>query len=326
METRMPVISRILVPVDGSEISEQAIPYAIQCASTDAAVYLLRVIPDPEEISGLWGGVVATEAEVDQMSEEEARDDLNRALTRFAATANVHTEIVHGDPAGQIIQAGLRHTVDLMVIASHGRGAIGRWTFGSVADRVARESPVPVMIVCPTAGEPAPAKIGRIVVPIDGSELASHALPVATTLARQLAAPVHLVRVISPATALYPTIALSAPLSDDSYQTILNNERTAAEQQLGAVAMALLDAGVKATFQIIVGPTVEGIELALIPGDLVVLTSHGRGGIRRWLLGSVAERLIRDGKVPVVLVPSTERQAVALSLTDHAITMAPAPA
>jgi len=324
VDTRMPVISRILVPVDGSELSEQAIPYAIQCASANAAIYMLRVIPDPEEISGLWGGVVATEAEVDQMSEEEAREDLNRALTRFTTTNNVHTEVVHGDPASQIIETGLRHTVDLTIIASHGRGAIGRWTFGSVADRVARESPIPVMIICPIAGEAVPAKLQRIVVPNDGSELASRALPVAAMLANQLDAPVHLVRVISPATALYPTIALSAPLSDGSYQTILNSERTAAEQQLGAIAMALLDAGVTATFQIIVGPTVEGIELALQTGDLAVLTSHGRGGIRRWLLGSVAERLIRDGKVPVVLVPSTERQAVALSLADHAISMAPA--
>lgn len=324
METRLPVISRILVPVDGSELSEQAIPYAIQCASTETAIYLLRVIPDPEEISGLWGGVVATEAEVDQMSEAEAREDLNRALARFQTTEHVHTEIVRGDPASQIIQAGLRHTVDLTVIASHGRGALGRWTFGSVADRIARESPVPVMIICPNAGETTLEKTQRIVVPVDGSELASHALPVATMLARQLDAPVHLVRVISPATALYPTIALSAPLSDDSYQTILNNERTAAEQHLGAIAMALLDAGVKSTFQIIVGPTVEGIEMSLLKGDLAVLTSHGRGGIRRWLLGSVAERLIRDGRVPVVLVPSTQREAVALSLAGHAISTAPA--
>ena len=76
-------------------------------------------------------------------------------------------------------------------MASHGRGAVGRWTFGSVADRVARSSPLPVLIVCPTEGgaDPRHAEITRVVAPLDGSELSQRALPVAESAARRLRVP-----------------------------------------------------------------------------------------------------------------------------------------
>lgn len=311
METQATKATRILVPVDGSDLAEQAIAYASALAGPSSKLFLLRVVPHAEAIKSIWGGVVATEAQVEGMSAEAAQQDLERAASVVKCDCTVETEIVTGDPADQIIQTSLRHHVEFIVMASHGRGAVGRWTFGSVADRVARESLVPVMIICPNLNEDTEAAIERVVVSLDGSDLAARALPVAVRIARLRSIPVHLVRVISPATALYPSIALSAPVSDEAYQSAFVNEQFDAEATLSDAAKDVKARGLTVTTELAIGPTVLNIENALQPGDVIVITSHGRGGLRRWLLGSVAERLIRNGKAPVVLVPSAERQAVA---------------
>ena len=310
METKTAVNVRILVPIDGSELSEQAIAFAACMAPKGAKFYLLRVTPHAEAINGLWGGVVATEAQVAEMTAEDAAADLERATVLIPKRFSVEAEVIAGDPADIIIQTAVRHTVEMIVMASHGRGAVGRWTFGSVADRVARESLVPVMIVCPTTGDPIPPEVRRLVLPYDGSELAANAIPFAIEVAARQSLPVHLVRVINPAAALYPAIARSAPVSDELYQTAFDTEKLTAEEVLAAAAARFKERGVTATTQTVVGPTVTGIESVLERGDVVVITSHGRGGIRRWLLGSIAERLIRDGKAPVVMVPSIGRQRV----------------
>jgi len=262
-----------------------------------------------DEIRDFWGEIVASADDVEELAECEAQSDLLSAREYAQEGVTVDEVIAHGDPAEQIILAAQEHAINLIVMASHGRGALGRWTFGSVADRVSRHSTVPVLIVRPELVCGQLPEITRIVVPFDGSTVAAQAVPVAGRIAHRRGCAVHLVDVVNPASTYYPAIAVSGRMPDEVYTELLEKERTAAEAAMSAAAAPLRAEGIEVTTQVQSGSVVPAIEAALRAGDLVVLTSHGRSGVTRWFLGSVAERLIRDGRAPVLLVPAAERVA-----------------
>jgi nucleotide-binding universal stress UspA family protein len=295
------------VPIDGSPFAEQVIPFARSIGGPGATLHLLRVIPPPEPIRGLWGDVAATEAEVAELTRRAADEEMAQTVQDWLETESksIVATVLEGDPAETILAYAAERDIDLIALASHGRGAVGRLTFGSVADRIARASTLPVLIVCPTpeGADPAQPAVRRVVVPLDGSELASRALPAAREVALRLGLPILLVQVVNPAgAALTATAARSeAVMQIQEFQTV------EAQTVLQEAASELERQGVPVETAIEGGPVVPGIEAVLQPGDLIALSSHGRGGVRRWLLGSVAERLIRSGVAPVLLVPAAER-------------------
>ena len=157
----------ILVPLDGSKLAEQALPYAQKLAEPGCQLILLEV----------------------------GQDEDNRLAGTARPCASLETAV--GDPAEQILRVAKDLNVGLIVMTTHGRGALGRWAFGSVADAVTRTSPVPVFVIRPREGDTdiAPV-IQRVVVPLDGSPLAEEALLTATSLAQRLHVPAHLVTAI----------------------------------------------------------------------------------------------------------------------------------
>jgi nucleotide-binding universal stress UspA family protein len=276
----VPMRKPILVPLDGSDLAERALPYAEALAAPGCQLILLEVGQDEEEFTLL-----------DRHSDSCAR-----------------LETATGDPAQTILQVARDLGVGLIVMTTHGRGALGRWAFGSVADTVTRTTPVPVMVVRPRAGEAEAAPImRRVVVPLDGSPLAEQALPTAQALAQQLNVPVHLVTAIDLTSLLpvemMPTMAFDAVL----YAETVDKVRTEAEARLTQAAEQLHRAGLEATWEVLSGSPFLVISDAVAAGDLLVMASHGHSGAKRWLLGSVAEKLIREAPVPVVLVPTGDR-------------------
>ena len=152
--------------------------------------------------------------------------------------------------------------------------------------------------------------VSRIVVPLDGSEISARALPVASEVAKQLEAPVHIVRAVDAATALPmgPGVFGAAPAVDPEVtDQIWQEAETEAGSTVTTAVSRLRAEGVDASGAIVNGSPFFAISEATQPGDLLILTSHGRGGVRRWLLGSVAEKLVREANVPVMLVPAVER-------------------
>ena len=184
----------ILVPLDGSNLAEQALPYAEKLAEPGCQLILLEV--------------------------GEVGDDDVSALERHAG-CDFRLESAVGDPAEQILQVARDLGVGMIVMTTRGRGAVERWAFGSVADVVTRTSPVPVFVIRPRDGETEIAPvIQRVVVPLDGSPLAEEALPTATSLARRLHVPVHLVTAIDATKILpvemMPTVAFDAALYEET--------------------------------------------------------------------------------------------------------------
>lgn len=318
--TQARTLTRLLVPLDGSPLAEQALPYARALATEATQIILLEVVPWAEEIRTVLGKLVATAAEVQEAFEASAREELKAAHEKWLPDhRNVAIEVAAGDPAEQILWAAERQAADLIVMASHGRGALGRWTFGSVADRIARASVIPVMIIHPkdTASQPkAQPQIQRIVLLTDGSSLSLQAVPMATMLARTLNLPVHVLRALDPATVVSRAAVPLAPMPHSLYEDIARQIKTDAENGVKAVVEHLVALGITASGDVLEGPPAPTLIGAMHPTDIVVLTSHGYSGLRRWLLGSMAEKIIRSGVAPVVLVPSAIRAEAKESVAE----------
>jgi nucleotide-binding universal stress UspA family protein len=270
------MLQPVLVPLDGSPEAEQALPFAEALAEPGCQLILLEVGEDPDD---------------------------EFALLERHADSCARLETVSGDPAERILSLVRDLGVGMIVMTTHGRGALGRLAFGSVADAVTRKSPVPVLVVRPGEATTEPP-IRRLVVPLDGSALAEAAVPFAQSLAQRLGIPVHLVTAIDPVSLVPTAVAPALAFDAEVYTETLAQLRGDAETWLAMAGDRLRGAGVETSWEIVSGSPYGAISDALQPGDAIVMTSHGRGGVRRWLLGSVAEKLIREGKAPVMLVPA----------------------
>jgi nucleotide-binding universal stress UspA family protein len=297
----------ILVPVDGSPLAEQALPYAVALASPGTRIRLLLVLRDPEPVRDLLGRVAVSREEVLRQWHNAAETGLRQLADRtrrYAGDLAFDVEVVVGDPAEQILQVAKDRGVDLIVMTSHGRGTAGRMMYGSVADRVLRNASLPVMMIRPEDATPEPgeAPIRRLVVPLDGSTVAAQALPMAKKLAHHLSVPIHLVSVIDVYRDLSPAAAYGLAFSQQMYDEMETDAKQQTSQMLQQAAAQLSPAGISVTWEVLSGATAPAILDATRAGDVIVLTSHGRGGLKRWLIGSVAEKLVRESPVPLVLL------------------------
>jgi nucleotide-binding universal stress UspA family protein len=307
----------VLTPVDGSERALRAIPWAVKLAGSGGTIVLLRVIPEKPEYAESLLALVGGDGGEDGVKRIEAAwqtvtaADLDEAARVAGSGITVERVVAAGEPDEQIVAAAAQRQVDLIAMASHGRGALGRAIFGSVADRVARTATVPVLVLrTPDDAVETEATVSRIVVPLDGSEIAERALPFAADLARQLPAPVYVVRAVDP-TAIMPVapgVFGAVPAVDaEITEQLWAEAETEAKKTVTDAVGTLTALGIEAAGATLNGSPFFAISEATHPGDLLILTSHGRGGVRRWLLGSVAEKLVREAPAPVILVPAAER-------------------
>lgn len=266
---------RILVPLDGSELAEAALPFVELIPSRH--VRLLAVEPVTGQQAGAeqpplgssWRAMTP-EAYLDRMAAPFRRQE-----------RDVELVVEAGDPRERIVAAAA--DVSLIAMATSGRGTLGRALLGSVADYVARHAPAPTLLVRGTDPREAPM-LARIVVPLDGSDSAEAALPVAARWAGVLGVRCHLVRAVE-----------ASPRETDEM-------RRAAAAYLDEQVMRLSAHDTAASSEVLLGPAVPALLDAIGPADLVVMTTRGHGGLRRALLGSVAEQLVREAAGPVLLV------------------------
>jgi nucleotide-binding universal stress UspA family protein len=299
---------RVLVTLDGSEQAESALPFAAELAHGDGEIIVLRVVSDRETLFDPAGMIVIPPEDEFAVQLAEAKKETEASIAQVSdqAGADWRAEARLGDPAETILEAAREHEVEAIVMASTGKGAFARLALGSVADRVSRTSPVPVMIV--HAGN-AP-EIKRLVAPTDGSELAKKAMPVAIELARRLGVPIEFIYVMDYAK-VTPGGLGTTMMTRDIYDQLVAEASAAGQQVLDEAVREAKAQGVTATEQLRRGITAMAIIEATKPGDVVVMSSHGRSGFTRWLIGSVAEKLVRDGSTPVFLITAKR------STTEH---------
>jgi nucleotide-binding universal stress UspA family protein len=292
-------IKTILVPLDGSQTAEAALPYAEAIAgATGAAVHLLAVVES--EAGGPAGRPLQVRQYLGRIGQEAmtAYLDLTAgALRERGITAA--TTVVTGDPADEITAAAEDTPDAIIVMATHGRGGLDRWLIGSVADKVMRTATRPTLLVLPpqAALPTREVVLRRIMVPLDGSDVAETALAAAGALAGATGATVTLVRVVpwlSTTAALYGYVPELDRMDADAV--------AAAEDYLAAVKRRL-PAGLRGETIVLRGTAGLMLESFALHEDvdLVVMTTHGAGGLRRLVLGSTADRLVRAG-APALLI------------------------
>ena len=279
---------KILVPLDGSELAERILPYVSQLAHRiDAKVLLLSVV-DPLKGSETAGFTL-----------RRGLEEVEQRLIEHGL--NVASIVAYGDPADQIMRVADVEECDLIAMATHGRGALGRACYGSVTDRVVRHSRLPTMAIFPKKTQELFEgwKLPKVIIPLDGSTLAETALPYAEELAGKLGLELVVVRVIDTGGQIFGW------LDDARFVDVEPEIEAKAVEYLADVTGRLQTKGLKAQSRLLKGaPGQELLGLAHETQDnIIVTTTHGRSGIDRWVEGSVADTLVRSSSNPVLVIP-----------------------
>jgi nucleotide-binding universal stress UspA family protein len=293
----------IVVPLDGSSFAEVALPMGRRLAERMAGeLHLVHVVTSPvpppfhpEEQLAL-----------DDHVRSRSRGYLERTGAGLAGEGwlGVRTSLLGGESgvAEAIAEYARAQGASWIVLATHGAGGLSRWIQGSVADDLARMAQTPLFFLRPwdTTGELAREErpIRRILVPLDGSAEAEAALGPAAALAGSFAAALDLVRIVSPR-------AQSSDPHEGSLPTVgveIDPEAAAyLEERLAPLRAGGLTAEAWPAAH---HDVADGIlsEATARKADLVVMSTHGRGGLTRAVIGSVADRVLKKGAVPLALV------------------------
>ena len=283
----------ILVPLDGSELAERALPYAeVMARANGCRILLLRVVPASHVIVG---DPMADQAK----AVREAESYLADVAARLKTPQIIESAVFIGDPADSIVEEIDLRNVDLVVMSTHGRSGLGRWVYGSVADQVMRRAMVPVLLIPASChAEWWSHRPSRVLVPLDGSDLATTALPVASNLVSWLGGELFLLRVIVPTSPVYADGIPQAEIDREA-------ERDVARRYLEEIGARLRDRGQNVKLVDARGPAPAMIAATAAEQnvDLIAMSTHGRGGITRLLMGSVATGVVQQASVPVLIIP-----------------------
>jgi len=315
------MFKRILVPLDGSVRAEYALPIAARIArASGGSIHLLEVV---SPLIDYGGGLAMVPLMTEQLIESDMTSATDYLQTMAAsptlAGIQITTEVIFGIPAQCILAEVRSGEVDLIVLCSHGRTGFTRWVLGSVAHTLAHESLVPIFILresepAPRLADPNAVRPLRALVPLDGSELAETALAPATRLVAALAAPargaLHLAQVVKP----FATRAEEGFVSELNQQTLQRaqaylasvKERlhaTEQESELSLTYSVELESDVADALVNLAENRGEGKKMGSSGvSDLIAISTHGRHGLQRWVMGSVTERLLETTKLPILIV------------------------
>ncbi|HEX6861457.1 MAG TPA: universal stress protein [Thermoanaerobaculia bacterium] len=297
------MIRKILVPMDGSALAETALPQAVAVArACQAEVGLLRVL----DTNGAKAGRL-----VDSVSWRLARTAASRSLEALAAKlaaqgVRVRWSVAEGDAAEEILRRSREEAVDLVVLCSHGKSGPSGFGLGSTSQKVLSRAGASVLVVRgaePPAEMPAEARFPLILVPLDGSQRSQWALLQAVPLARASGSEILLVHVVAP-----PLLSGRTPPTPEEVELtrqMSERDRRSAEIYLRELQELLAGSGLQARTRLVESPQIVQT-LLKIAGDekaaLIVVSAHGCSGAAPWPYGSVTDRLIHHGTVPLLVL------------------------
>jgi len=297
--------TRIMVPLDGSAFAKRALPLALALARrSGASVELVHV----HERAPVATGASGFDVRLDTEERRRMRTELEALATTLApeTSVNVVVRFLDGDVVHALRQHLAHSRADLVVMMTHGRGGVSRLWLGSVADGLIRVSPVPVLLLHAGAewpGELREPLFRRVLLPLDGSRQAEEIIPHVMSLATPGETTLVLLSVIDPGLGvrattvdLDPALARGGPLTKRVRRTM--------ERRLARLAAELRTNCVDVAVEVLVDPhpaqcIVRYADAQTI--DLVALCTRARGPLGRLLLGATADKVVRNGRVPVLL-------------------------
>jgi len=285
---------RIIVPLDGSELSERALKPALAIAEQDGAEVTLLRAPVVETVMiptiELYGNYSTRGLEFGlEKARAEARNYLEKIQAAHAKpNLTVKMLVLDGDPAEAILAAATERHADLIVMSTHGHSGVTRWALGSVTERVLSGAACPVLVI--RSGEP----VRKLLVTLDGSALAEQVLAPSIEIAAALGASVALLRVVKPIPVRYmeeldkSERGLGVRAQDELIDEAVNYLREIAKRSVRPrlEVQTAVRTG-EAPDTILHYAETQGV-------DVVAMATHGRSGVRRWLYGSVTEKVLRS--------------------------------
>jgi nucleotide-binding universal stress UspA family protein len=316
---------KMLVPLDGSEVADVAFAYTKELAGRlGLDVLLLHVCkPEEQELQPMHRVYIEHAAETIRQHQETVQNGTNTGSD--IKQIDVRGVLAVGDPADEILRCADRHSVDLILMATHGHSAMRRWSIGSVAIKILRASTVPVWLI--RAGIPYELVHDRfpritVLVPLDGSELAEAVFPHLIALAEQRGigrVDVILLRVCEPI--IIPP-GYEVDVSEDwvSYtKQQLDQAKQAAEKYLAELAEIIEAAGMRVKTVVKIGqPAAEIVSYAdAHPLNLVVMSTHGWSGHNWWPWGSVAGTVLESISSPMLLIRPSQMRSSYLRIMNN---------
>jgi nucleotide-binding universal stress UspA family protein len=296
------MFNTILLPIDGSKLSARAVPFAQQLASPgESRLVVVRAhLPSDDDLDLRIKYADKSRAERAEIELRAAQAEFRAECTRIRESGFVvDSRFVEGTAAEAICTIARQAQANLVVMSTHGRSGFGRWLYGSVADAVMRRLPIPVLLISAVCGSAWPVeKPKRILVPLDGSRLAADVLPAAGALATSLGeSEIILLAVIEPGMGIYPGAAVR-----DVPDSVQAQAHALAYLESVAHEIAGMSPG-PVTYRAVYGNAAQMIASIAHAAevDAIAIATHGRGGLARLVLGSVATRTLQLATMPVLI-------------------------
>lgn len=302
---------KILVPLDTSKLSEIALPYAEELATKlGSEVILLHVrtsadAPDKTD----------HKTYMDKIAAEVEQNIKNSAALKKGEKISVKAELqgppaLIANPAAAILDYAEKEKVSLIIMATHGRTGISRWTLGSTTNKVARASRCSILLIRAGAVVPRKVRLNKILVPLDGSKASEAVLPYIEALASRLKSRISLLNVVEMLYYVYPYAdgpgfygaagVVRVPYTEEE----MKPTKDASEKYLVGINDKLSAQGIQTGYLLRTGSPGEEIikaEEEMQP-DMVAMSTHGHSGFGRWEHGSVADKVLHAGTTPLLLV------------------------
>jgi nucleotide-binding universal stress UspA family protein len=284
----------ILVPLDGSELAERALPYAGALAkASGGTIIVMRVVPP-------FRFLAENLSDRRTRAMNEAGVYLRAIVARMEANVPIRAETYYDDPATAIATEVHRRPIDVLVMSTLGHTGPRGGIFGGVAEQVFRQMEIPALIVPPECIATWPVgRPRRILVPLDGSDLAAEVLDPAHDLAAVLGAELRLLRVVTP---------LPVDLVEGSPEPVGVSRRSGvaeATNYLAMTAAGLPTGGPTVMTRVVEGPNPVAAIASVAAEDaidVIAMATHGRSGVTGWAMASVAAGTIQKATVPILLV------------------------
>ena len=318
------MFQRILVPLDGSFRAEQALPVAAHIArASGSTVFLVQIVSPVVDYSGGMAPVPFVSEEVITAQMATATEYLKHlADSETLAGIPTSTDVSFAQPAQSLLDAIQSSRIDLIVLCSHGRTGLSRWVLGSVAHALVHQSSAPLFVL--RRDEPLARDVGtrplRALVALDGSMLAEAALAPAAHLVAAMTAPATGVLHVTQVVKLVTSTAEEGVINEYNEEA-----RQRASTYLADVTERLGESmrNLKLTLTSSVEPGEDVAETLVKLAeqrdgkkelkdsdacDLIAMSTHGRGGLERWVMGSVTERVLNTTKLPMLIVRPQKKE------------------
>lgn len=317
------MLKKILVPLDGSEHSRKIVGWATGLAGALKAEIILLSVIDPEEIEILKATtkdlhqrsedgtiqIIRTPSDVIEDALTQAKSDLQSEADRInLAGVSTSISVGAGSPAEVIVSEAHNQNVDVIAMATQRESALARGVLGSVTDRVLHSTAVPIFTLYPgelhdfenTSGGP-----HRVIVPLDGSSLSETAIEPATEIAKASNAEIVFTEVLRLPFFGVGVAGIEYGGGDYAGDFGIDAQKVEVTEYLKGFVLEAKAAGLNASASVRTGSPSQQIvdEASETENSIVVMGSHGSGGLKRWVVGSVADKVIRSARRPVLVIP-----------------------